>query len=107
MDATTLTILILICWVVTYSLRFSFIALLGFIEMPKLLEQALKYVPAAVFPALVLPRLVYPEQMFDISLGNERLIAGIIGILVALWTKNVIATIGVGMLVLWLLQWLM
>jgi branched-subunit amino acid transport protein len=39
----------------------------------------------------------------DVSWGNGRLLAGLIAALVAWRTQNVLWTIGVGMVVLWLL----
>ena len=42
--------------------------------------------------------------MFDLSLGNERLLAGVVAILVAWRTRNVIWTVGVGLVTLWVLQ---
>jgi branched-subunit amino acid transport protein len=88
----------------TFTLRFLFIYLFGKIEMPKWLERALRFVPAAALAALVFPALTHPAGQLDISLNNFRLLAGLGGAVVAWRTKNVLFTILVGMALLWLLQ---
>jgi branched-subunit amino acid transport protein len=88
----------------TFALRFSFIYLFGKVDMPDWLRRALRFVPASVLAALVFPALAYPNGALDLSLGNVRLLAGLGGALVAWKTKNVLWTIAVGMILLWLLQ---
>jgi len=88
----------------TFALRFSFIYLFGKVDMPDWLRRALRFVPASVLAALVFPALTYPNGALDLSLGNVRLLAGLGGALVAWKTKNVLWTIAVGMILLWILQ---
>lgn len=90
--------------VITYALRLSMFVLAGRYELPPYLASALRFVPAAVLSAIIAPELFMPGGELDISLGNERLIAGLIAILVAWRTRNVLLTLAVGMLVLWGLQ---
>ena len=52
----------------------------------------------------LLPELLLPRGSFDLSLGNERLLAGIVAALVAWLTKSVVITIIAGMAVLLILQ---
>ena len=89
---------------VTFALRLSFIALLGRIEIPLPLERALRFVPAAVLTAVVIPLLLYENSVLVVSLGNERLLAGLVAALIAWRTRNVLFTIGGGMATLWTLQ---
>jgi len=42
--------------------------------------------------------------VLDLSLGNFRLLAGLVGALVAWRTRNVLLTLAAGMLALWGLQ---
>ena len=56
----------------------------------------LRLVPVAIFAALIVPGLAAPDG--DLSLGPE-LAAGAVGLLVALATRNVFATLGAGYLV--------
>lgn len=90
----------------TFAIRLSFIALFGRFEVPPRLEQALKFVPAAVLTALVAPRLVYLDGTLALGLGNERLLAGALAAVVARRTGSMLWTIVVGMVALWTLEWL-
>ncbi len=87
----------------TFALRFSFIYLFGKFEIPPLLQRALRFVPASVLAALVFPALLYPNGIFDFSLHNIHLLAGIGGGIVAWKTKNVLWTLIVGMGLFWVL----
>lgn len=88
----------------TFALRFSFIYLFGRLEIPEMLRRALRLVPPAVFSAIIFPELLMPGGIYNFSLGNERLLAGLLAALVAWRTKNVVLTILVGMAALYLLQ---
>ena len=85
----------------TYATRLSFILLLGRREVPKLARRALRFVPLAVLTAIIFPELLMPAGTLDLSLGNLRLLAGLLATVVAFKTKNAILTIVVGMGVLW------
>ena len=89
---------------VTFALRLSFIALLGRIRIPPSLERALRFVPAAVLTAMVIPLLFYEDGALEASLGNERLLAGLVAALIAWRTRSVLFTLGGGMVMLWALQ---
>ena len=89
---------------VTFALRFSFIALLGRIQIPPPLGRALRFVPAAVLTAVVIQLLFYKNGALEVSLGNERLLAGLVAALIAWRTRNVLFTLGGGMATLWTLQ---
>lgn len=100
----TLWLTIIGMGLVTYGLRLSFIILLGKVTMPPLVERGLRFVPAATLSALIWPALLLHDGQVDVSLGNERLLAALVAGLVIWRTRNVLLTIGVGMLTLWLLQ---
>ena len=100
----TLWIVLILMGVVTYGLRLSLIGLTGRWEVPPLVSRALRFVPPAVLSAIVLPELVQPGGTLNLSLGNLRLLAGVLAILVAWRTRNVLLTVGAGMAGLWLLQ---
>jgi branched-subunit amino acid transport protein len=104
MNGLSIWLLFIALAVGTYALRLSFIYLFGKIEMPEWLRRALRFVPASVLAALVFPALTYPNGTLDLSLGNIRLLAGLGGALIAWKTKNVLWTIAVGMVLLWVLQ---
>jgi branched-subunit amino acid transport protein len=89
---------------VTYAIRLSLIVLIGRVDVPPLIQRALRFVPPAVLSAIIFPELLRPGGTLDLSPGNVRLLAGVLAALVAWRTKNVLLTIGVGMVALWVLQ---
>jgi len=104
MSTTTFWLAILGAGAVTFALRLSLIALLGRVEVPPFLERALRYVPAAVLAAVVIPLLFYQDGALEASLGNERLVAGLLAAIIAWRTRNVLLVLGGGMAALWALQ---
>ncbi len=92
---------------ITYATRLSFILLFGRIDTPRSLQRALRFVPPAVLSAIILPELVVRQGQLAPFSNNPRLIAGLIAAIVAWRTKNVLQTIGVGMLALWALQFVL
>jgi len=90
----------------TFGIRLSFIVFMGKTQVAPMLQQALRFVPVAVLSALIAPALFLPKGSLDLSVGNIRLIAGLLAILVAWRTKNILLTIVVGMACLLILQML-
>jgi branched-subunit amino acid transport protein len=88
---------------ITYALRLSLIGAFGQITLPPLLVRGLRFVPPAVLTAIIVPELVLPSGQLDLSLGNVRLMAGSLAAVVAWRSQNVILTVGVGMVTLWVL----
>lgn len=88
----------------TFSIRLTPIVLLGRFKLNQDIKQALRFVPVAVLSAIVFPEMFQPGGELDLSLGNERLLAGCVAIAAAYISKNVLWTVGVGMSVLWILQ---
>ncbi|MCI0519726.1 MAG: AzlD domain-containing protein [Chloroflexi bacterium] len=88
----------------TFGLRFSFIALYGRLVFPDWVIRALRYVPPAVLSAIVFPELFLTGGELNLSLANFRLIAGVLAALVAWRTRSILWTILAGMAALALLQ---
>lgn len=97
-------IVMLIGGLITFLMRFSFIFLFGRLHISDTVRKALHYVPPAVLSAIVFPELFLRDEALDISFGNYRLLAGLIAMLVAWYTKNTLVTILAGMAALFLLQ---
>lgn len=89
---------------ITYAIRLSLFLLPERVILPPWLLRALRYVPAAVLSAIIVPELLQPSGALDLSLGNERLLAGLVAMLIAWRTRNVFLTVAVGLVLLWLLQ---
>ena len=104
MSTPALWLTILGAGAVTFALRLSLIALLGRIQIPPSLGRALRFVPAAVLTAVVIPLLFYENGVLQFSLGNERLLAGLVAALIAWRTRSVLFTLVGGMATLWTLQ---
>lgn len=97
-------ILIFGMFVATFSSRYPPMLIAGKTQLPEPLLRMLKYVPIAVLTAIVIPAMVMPEDKIDISLGNIHLLAGIISIIVAWRTRNLLWTISIGMLAFLILK---
>ncbi len=91
---------------ITFAYRFSLIFLLGRIQLPAWAGRALRFVPVAALTAIVVPELIVQQGLLDFTWHNERLLAGIVAILIAWYTNSVVLTIGLGMACLYGLQWL-
>jgi branched-subunit amino acid transport protein len=102
MMETKLWVIIFGGMLVTYLTRLSFILLIPLERFPEKVRSGLRFVPPAVLAALITPELFRPGGTWDLSLGNERLLAGIVAILIAWRTKNIWLTITFGMVWLWI-----
>ena len=100
MTAVGLWAVILGGMVVTYALRLSFIVFFPVERLPSRLRLGLRHVPAAVLSALVLPALLAPQGALDLSIHNDRVLAGMVALLVGWRARNLWATIAAGMVAL-------
>ena len=103
---TTIWLAIFAVGAINYIARLSFIALFARRDIPPLLAEALKHVPAAMLTAIVVPAVVFAAPgVLRLDPGNAKLIAAVAALAVALWRKSTTLTIVVGMLTLWLAQY--
>jgi branched-subunit amino acid transport protein len=90
----------------TFATRFVMLTKWVARGLPKWLIDALGFVPITVLTAIIIPAvLIDPATKQIIVTHNARLYASIIATIVALLTRNVIATISSGLATLWVLQW--
>jgi branched-subunit amino acid transport protein len=92
---------------ITYATRLSFILLIGRRPIPLLLWRVLRFIPPAVLTAIIFPELFLHDGALNVSPGNARLLAGVLAALIAWRTRSAVLTVVVGMLALWLIEWLM
>jgi branched-subunit amino acid transport protein len=104
MNTSMLVLSILGMGIITYGIRVVLFLLPERVEIAPWLLRMLRYVPASVLSAIIFPEVLQPGGVFDLSLGNERLIAAVVAALVAWRTRNVLLTVACGMVLLWLLQ---
>lgn len=91
--------------VVTFLLRWSFLALGERHRLPDWLMRSLRFVPAAVLAALVAPGLLIPHGELSWSWPNEKLLAGGVALVVASRRRGVLWTLVSGFAAFWLLRW--
>jgi branched-subunit amino acid transport protein len=106
MDSLNLWVILILGGLGTYLMRLSFILIFQHIDIPPYMERIMRLVPPAAFSAILLPELLVRDGEVLFSLSNLRLIAGLLAIIIALKTRNVLITIASGMVILWALQFL-
>ena len=89
---------------ITFGMRFSLIYLFGRFQIHEAMRRALHYVPPAVLSAIILPELFLQNGELNLALDNHRLLAGLVAVLVAWFSRNTLLTIIAGMLALFILQ---
>lgn len=100
-------ILILGMLAITFTTRYSLFAFPD-LRFPPLVRQGLHYVPTAVLTAIVVPGMFLPDgQHWALSFDNAYLLAGLATIAIAALTRHLLATIGGGLLVFFLLRWVL
>ena len=85
-----------------------FLMLSGWVanDLPRWLIDALVFVPIVVLTAILVPAvLTDPATQQIIVIGNARVVAAVVATIMALLTRNVIATISSGLATLWFVQW--
>ena len=93
----------LACGLLTFAIRYSFIALEGQYRPPGWFVRWLPFVPIATLSALAVPELLLVSGEIDL-VGNPGFWAGLIAIGVAARWRNTLLTIVSGFAVLWLLR---
>ncbi|MTI81665.1 MAG: AzlD domain-containing protein [Firmicutes bacterium] len=91
---------------VTYLTRFGCLVLFRYTGIPSFLHGWLKHIPTAILTALIVPSLLLPKGYLDLTIQNHYLIAGILAAVIAYKSRNIIATVGLGIMVMISLNWL-
>ncbi len=104
MSQTALILLWIACGLLTFAIRYSFIALEGHYQPPSWFIRWLPFVPIAALTALTVPELLLVAGQFDIGVGNSRFWAGLFAIAIAARWRNTLLTIGSGFVAFWLLH---
>ena len=99
-------LIMLLGGLITFGIRFSLIYLFGKLHIPETMRKALHYVPPAVLSAIIFPELFLNNGTLNLALDNYRLLAGLVAVAVAWFSKNTLVTIIAGMIALFLLQYL-
>ncbi|MEL7343530.1 MAG: AzlD domain-containing protein [Pseudomonadota bacterium] len=84
----------------TYLIRLSFLGIIGDRAMPPRLLRYLRFTPVAVFPGIAAPSVIWPSAT-DGALDAPRLAAALAALVIGVWSKNVLAAIGAGVVTLY------
>lgn len=98
-------VLIVVLAIGTWAMRSLPIMLHGHVPHPPWLTRILRYVPVAAMTALVVPASLFAKHDGVYVAAPERTVAAVVALLVALRSKNVLATLVAGMVALWLTQY--
>lgn len=85
--------------VATFIARSSFWLVGNRINLPKRVQEALRYAPACALAAIIIPDLLMNNGQIQISFNNPRLIAGLAATAFFLVKRNMLLTIIFGMAV--------
>jgi branched-subunit amino acid transport protein len=96
--------LMLACGLITFCIRYSFIAAEGHYQPASWFRRLLPFVPIAALTALTVPELLLVNGEILFGGGNPRLWAGLAAIIVAAVWRNTLLTIGCGFLAMFVLQ---
>jgi branched-subunit amino acid transport protein len=99
MDQTSIFLIIIGMGLVTFLPRFLPAWLLSSRRLPTRLAAWLRYVPAAVLSAMLFPSLFIHDTALDLSVNNLFFMAAIPTTVVAIFSKNLFASIATGMIV--------
>ena len=103
-----ITLLILLLSLVTYIPRLLPILFLSKRSLPRPVILWLSYVPVAVLAALLAPALIAPAGQFNLSLSsNPAFWISLPLFLIAIFTRNLFATVLSGMVMIALLRYLL
>jgi branched-subunit amino acid transport protein len=92
---------------VTFAVRYPVLALVSRVPLPEPVLNAMRFIPPAVLTAIIVPAVFIPDgRILDVGYHNSYLIAGIVAALVAWRSKNLLLTIVIGMVALWVWRWL-
>ena len=82
---------------VTFGIRYFLFALADRIAMPPLMEAALQYIPPAVLMGITVPAVLLPQGEWFVSWTNPYLVAALVATLAGILTRNLLATIAIGL----------
>jgi branched-subunit amino acid transport protein len=91
---------------VTFLVRWPVLALVSRITLPQVVLDGMKFIPPAVLAAIIAPAMFTPAGTLDLHPSNAYLVAGIASGLIAWRTRNLLATIVLGMTIFLVWRWL-
>ena len=91
----------IIAGIITFLTRFLLVSLIKKNSLTNKTKIVLSYVPSAVFPAIIFPAVFLNLNGQLFIEDNPKIIGAITAVLVGYFSKNVVTTIILGLLVYW------
>jgi len=91
---------------VIYLVRWPVLTLVSRVTLPQTVLDGMKFIPPAVLAAMIAPAMFMPAGALDLHLSNASLIAGLAAGAIAWRTRNLLATIVLGMTIFLIWRWL-
>lgn len=91
---------------VTFLVRWPVLALVSRITLPQVVLDGMKFIPPAVLAAIIAPAMFTPAGTLDLHPSNAYLVAGLAAGAIAWRTRNLLATIVLGMAIFLIWRWL-
>ncbi len=91
---------------VTFLVRWPVLALMSRISLPQIMLDGMKFIPPAVLAAIIAPAMLMPSGEIDVHPSNAYLAAGVVAGLLAWRTRDLLATIMLGMAFFVIWRWL-
>jgi branched-subunit amino acid transport protein len=82
---------------VTFGVRYFLLALADRIRMAPWIETAIKFIPPAVLTAITLPAVLLPQGDWQLSFSNPYLLSAGVALAAGILTRNLMATIALGL----------
>jgi branched-subunit amino acid transport protein len=82
---------------VTFGVRYFLFALADRVRLAPWIEASLKFIPPAVLTAIILPAVLLPNGDWQVSWSNPYLVAAVFATAAGILTRNLLATIGIGL----------
>ena len=95
----------IVCGLLTFSMRFVMFSDLAPKQLPRWLEEALSFVPVAVLTAIIVPAVIISPEGGLMLAGNSKIPAALIAVTAALITRSVLTAIASGLGSLWVLEY--
>lgn len=94
---------IVISGLLTFMMRFAFIGSLAHRQIPPPIRSMLGYVSTAVLTAIIVSDVLIVDEVLTLT-DNPKIPALILAGIAALLFRNVMVTIGIGLVALWFLN---
>jgi len=94
---------IVISGILNFLTKFLSLSYFDTSKMSPNVKQILSYVPSAVFPAIIFPGIFLDiNGSIDLE-NNPKILASVVAVIIGVLTKNILATIFIGLATYWCL----